>query len=142
MGYEYLIPFAAIPLRLIVGLVMMAHGYPKLLTKKGFKGHAKFLKQMGFKNPSPKFWAFCSAFAEFAGGLAILIGAFTRIGAALIAITMLVAVYVHKTKFNSVFVARENSYEYPLTLAAAAITLLLLGAGYYSVDIAFSLPFA
>ena len=141
MAYEYLIPFAAIPLRVIVGLVMMAHGRPKL-TKKGFKAHASFLRKMKFRNPSPKFWAFCSAFAEFFGGLAILIGAFTRIGAALIAINMLVAVYVHKTKFNSVFVAKENSYEYPLLIAAAAITLILLGAGALSVDMMYSLPFA
>jgi len=142
MVFENLIPFAAIPLRIALGIAMMYHGYPKILTKKGFKGYTKMMRSLKFKKPSPKFWAFASAFGEFFAGLAVFLGAFTRIGAALIAINMLIAVYVHIFKWKHPFDAREGGYEYALVLALAAIALVLLGGGYFSLDIAFSLPLA
>ncbi len=141
MAYEHLIPLAALPLRLILGIVMLYHGKPKL-TKKGFRAHVKLIRSLKWKKPSPKFWALCSTVAEFFGGLAVLLGAFTRIGAALIAVNMLVAVYAHKFKWGTGFDVRENGYEYALSLAAMAIALMLLGAGNYALDFLYNLPFA
>ena len=137
MAFEYLLPFTSLPLRIMLGIVFLYHGYPKMLTKKGFQGHVATVKQIGFWPAS--FWAFFSAFAEFFGGLLLLLGLFTRIGAALIVINMIVAFYAKKFVWGSKFNIINGGYEYDLV--AAALTLVLLGGGVYSLDALFSLPF-
>jgi putative oxidoreductase len=140
MAFEQFAAYADLPLRIMVGIVMLYHGYPKLLTAKGFRGHIQTVKSIGFRHAA--FWAFCSAFAEFAGGLGTLLGGFTRIAAVLVAINMLVAWYAKKFKWNSPFNIIHGGYEYDLVLVAAALTLALGGAGMYSLDAIYNLPFA
>lgn len=132
--------FADIPLRIMVGIVFLYHGYPKLLTAKGFKQHVQTVKSIGCR--PQVFWAFCSAFAEFAGGLALLLGGFTRIAGLLIALNMIVATYAKKVKWNLPFNIMQGGYEYDLVLIAAALSLVLNGAGMYSLDAMYHLPFA
>jgi len=138
MAFEQLAAFADLPLRIMLGIVFLYHGYPKMLTKNGFMEHVKVIKSIGFK--PPVFWAFCSAFAEFFGGLAVLLGGFTRVAAVLIAINMLVAWYAKKFVWKSPFNIIHGGYEYDLVLIAAALTLALLGAGPFSLDVIYSLP--
>ena len=140
MNVEQLALYADVPLRVMVGIVMLVHGYPKLLTAKGFKGHVQTVKGIGFR-PAVVFAA-CSAVAEFVGGAAILLGGFTRIAALLILINMLVAAYAKKFAWGSSFNIMQGGYEYDLVLAAAALTLALSGAGAYSLDALYALPFA
>jgi putative oxidoreductase len=140
MSLEQLALCADIPLRIMLGIVMLYHGYPKLRTAKGFAGHVQTAKGIGFRPAA--FWAFGSAVAEFLGGLAVLLGAFTRIGALLIVINMLVATYAKKFKWNSPFNIMQGGYEYDLILVAAALTLAFSGAGLYSLDAMYALPFA
>jgi len=115
-----IIQYAAIPLRIILGLIFIIHGYPKLF--KDFKGTAKFLGGLNFK--PAKFWAFILGFVEFFGGISILTGVFTRIFATLLIISMLVATYfnifVWKKKFS-------GGYEFDLLIIAGLLTLILLG---------------
>lgn len=131
--------YADLPLRIILGIVFLYHGYPKLMTAQGFKSHRQVVKSIGFRPAG--FWAFCSAVAEFLGGLAVLLGGFTRIAAVLIVINMLVATYAKTTKWKVPF-AGPNGYELDLTLVAAALSLALLGAGMYSLDAFYHLPYA
>jgi len=70
--------------------------------------------------------------AEFFGGLFILLGLLTRPAAAVLALTMIVAIAsVHLA--NGLFMA-NNGYEFGLALLAAAVSLLLSGSGKVSVD--------
>lgn len=140
MAFDQLAMIADLPLRIMLGIVFLYHGYPKLLTRQGFRGHVQTVKGIGFRPAG--FWAFCSAIAEFGGGLALLLGAFTRIGAALIMINMLVALYASVFLWGRKFSIIEQGYEYELVLIAAALTLVLAGAGPYSVDMAYGLPWA
>jgi putative oxidoreductase len=140
MAFEQLTAFADLPLRIMLGIVFLYHGYPKMLTAKGFKGHVQTVKSIGFRPAA--FWALCSAVAEFFGGLGLLFGAFTRIAAALIAINMFVALYASIFQWGRKFSIIEQGYEYELVLIAAALTLAFLGAGPYSLDVLYGLPFA
>lgn len=140
MVLEQLAQYADIPLRIALGIVFIYHGYPKMLTKRGFKEHTQTVKSIGFKPAG--FWAFCSAFAEFFGGIAVLIGAFTQIAAALIAINMLVALYASIFQWGRKFSIINQGYEYEIVLIAAALTLALMGAGQYSIDAFYKTPLA
>lgn len=118
--------FAPLILRLVFGLVFVAHGYPKLFT--GFSQTVGFFDSIGIK--PAKFWVFVVGFVEFFGGIALILGFATQIAALLIAINMLVAIWKVKAKQGFV-----NGYEFDLTLLAIALSLVLTGAGAYALDL-------
>ena len=70
--------------------------------------------------------------AEFFGGLALVLGLVVRPAAAVLAFTMVVAIFsVHWSKG---FFAAAGGYEFALALFTASLSLLFSGAGRYSVD--------
>lgn len=113
-------------LRIVVGIVFVAHGYQKLHmgfhAVAGFFGHADI--------PLPLVSAVIVTLVEFVGGILILTGLATRIGAALNAIDMLVAVFAVHWRHG--FFA-PMGVEFPLTLLAATICLVLAGGGCFSL---------
>lgn len=125
-AYDQLAPLF---LRFAIGVIFIAHGYPKLF--KNFSGTAQFFESVGLK--PAKFWVIIVGVSEFFGGLALIIGFLTQIAALLIAITMLVAmVYVKKIKFKKGLV---DGYEFDLILFAVALALLFLGPGAFAIDL-------
>jgi putative oxidoreductase len=124
---------ALLPLRLIAGLTLAAHGAQKLFGwfgGYGLSGTGAFFQESLGLTPGV-FWAFTAGAGEFFGGLMIAFGALTRVGAGLNAIAMAVAILlVHRTAFF----AGNNGMEYPLILLAIAVTLLIAGGGGASVD--------
>ena len=76
-------------------------------------------------------WMGAAAFSEFVGGILVLLGLLTRVGAFLIACVMLTAIIgVHWPNFF----ANNRGFEYPLALLAMALALLIAGGGQASVD--------
>jgi putative oxidoreductase len=70
--------------------------------------------------------------AEFFGGLALVIGLLVRPAAAVLAVTMLVAIVtVHVA--NGFFMS-NNGYEFALALMAISLAVLVEGAGKLSLD--------
>jgi putative oxidoreductase len=66
------------------------------------------------------------------GGLLVAFGLLTRVGAFFIACVMLTAVIgVHLPEG---FFASNRGYEYPLSLLAMAVALIIAGGGQASVD--------
>ena len=120
-----------LPLRLVVGLVFLAHGAQKLF-QFGLGGTAGFLGGLGV--PAPALAAVVVTAVELLGGLALILGAFTRIAALVLTVHILVAILlVHITA--GFFL--PNGYEFALTLLGATLMLLLTGAGAASVDARF-----
>ena len=123
-----------VPIRLALAAVMIAHGAQKVLGTFGGSGFNKFIAgttPFGFMRPA-WFWLAAAALSELVGGLLVGIGFLTRVGAFFIACTMLTAIAgVHWT---GGFFAANRGYEYPLSLLAMAIALLIAGGGQASVD--------
>jgi putative oxidoreductase len=114
-------------LRIVVGVVFLAHGYQKLF-KFGIHGVAGMFGHIGI--PLPLVFAVVVTLVEFVGGILLVTGLATRLPAALIAIDMLVAIFAVHIKhgfFNPMGV------EFPLTLLAASICLALTGGGAASL---------
>lgn len=124
----------ALPIRLGLGAVMIAHGAQKVLGSFGGSGFNAFISgntPFGFMKPT-WLWLAAAALSELVGGLLLVFGFLTRVGAFFIAATMLTAVVgVHWT---GGFFASNRGYEYPLTLLAMAIALMISGGGQASID--------
>ena len=116
-------------LRLIVGIVFVVHGGQKLFLM-GFGGVAGFLGSLGV--PAPGLFAVVVTLVELLGGLALILGLFTRVAAILIAIDMLVAILaVH---LPNGFLASNNGIEFPLVLLSSCVALAVAGPGEAAAD--------
>jgi len=119
-------------LRLPLGIVLAAHGAQKLFGwfgGYGLEGTAGWMESVGF---APGFlMALLAGSAEFFGGLLLSLGLLTRPAAFVAAFTMVMAMTVHVG--NGLFIS-NNGYEFALTLLAASLALVFLGAGSLSVD--------
>ena len=126
------------PVRLALAAVMIAHGAQKVLGTFNGPGFNAFISgntPFSFMRPA-WLWLSAAAFAEFVGGILIGLGILTRDGAFFVACTMLTAVVgVH---WNGGFFASNRGYEYPLSLLAMSLALLISGGGQASVDRALS----
>jgi putative oxidoreductase len=125
--------WAPLALRIPVGIVFVAHGAQKLFGAfggYGLEGTGQFMDSLGL---SPGYaMALLAGAAEFFGGLALLLGLLVRPASAVLAFTMLVAIFaVHADK--GLFMA-NNGYEFALTLLAASVALIISGGGKASLD--------
>ena len=135
LDYALAISAGLLALRLVLGLLLAAHGAQKLLGwfgGSGLAGTAGFLEQIGF-HPGRAF-ATVAALTEVVSGVLIAIGFLGPVGPALMLSTMIVAaVSVHWT--HGVF-ATTNGLEVPLLYGATALALAFTGPGLLSVDTA------
>jgi putative oxidoreductase len=118
-------PLGLLVLRVVVGIIMAAHGWQKI---HGGPSHfVQTVSGLGL----PGWMAYLTITAEFLGGILLIVGLGTRIAAAAILIDMLVA--ITKVHLHNGLLA-QGGYQFPLTLAAAAFALIFFGAGALSVD--------
>lgn len=119
--------------RLVVGLVMAAHGTQKLFGWFGGYGLNKtgeFFSHLGFQPGRP--FAAAAALTEIASGLLVALGFLGPIGPALMISVMTVAmITVH---WEHGLFASNNGIEVTLLYIAAAVGLALVGYGRYSAD--------
>jgi putative oxidoreductase len=131
-GFPHLAPYALVLLRLVVGVVFFLHGLPKW---SGLEGTAQFFASLGI--PAAGMMAPWVAFVESVGGMALVLGVFTRYAGILLAVDMVVAMLTFK--FPRVgFIASPNQpgvgAELDALLFAGALVLVAFGPGPFSVD--------
>lgn len=115
---------ALLILRVVLGIIMIYHGWPKL-TNLG--GTTESFTGMGI--PLPALAAIVATVAEFFGGLLMLAGVLTDVAGLLFAIDMLGAiVFVHAKNGFSV---GDGGVEWPLALLAMALAIALAGPGRF-----------
>jgi putative oxidoreductase len=135
-GEPSLLNVALLLVRLAIGAVFIGHGAQKLFGiwgGPGMAGFAGMLKHMGL--PQPMLFAYLAALAEFAGGLGLLTGTLARLAGAGIVVDMLVAIFQVHLK-NGLLGAGPGKpgFDFPLACLSGALTIVLLGAGRYSLD--------
>jgi putative oxidoreductase len=127
-----------LPIRLALAAVTIAHGSQKVLgtfNGPGFTTYISGNTPFSFMRPT-WFWLAAAAFSEFLGGLFVGLGFLTRVGAFFISCVMLTAIMgVH---LPGGFFAANRGYEFPMSVLAMALSLLIAGGGQASVDRALS----
>jgi putative oxidoreductase len=122
-------------LRVPIGIVFAAHGAQKLFGwfgGYGLSGTGEYMASIGLE---PGYlMALLAGSAEFFGGLALIAGLLVRPAAAVLAFTMVVAIFA--AHFAAGFFLANGGYEYGLVLLAASVSLLVSGAGAVSLDTA------
>jgi len=120
--------FGLLIVRIGLGLTfILIHGWPKL------SGGAPKWEQMGSTMRhfgitfAPVFWGFMDAFAEFFGGVSLLLGLFFRPMMLILAINMFVA-------FFGGIGGPWSGISYPLELFIVILGLFFIGPGKYSID--------
>jgi putative oxidoreductase len=132
------IDWAALLLRVAVGLIFIPHGFSKVFGTGGAAAFAQDIPAFGL----PAFLGYVAAYSEMFGALLLIAGLFTRLDALLLACTMLVAVFfvalpdaLHDPQRNtSLFFAAMHAIELPLSLLGASAAVAILGPGRYSLD--------
>lgn len=126
---EKLSDLAPLVLRVALGAVFAWHGYDKIFST-GLPGVTGFLGSLGL--PFPSLMAYILSYGEFIGGLLLIAGLFTHWIAKFDVIVAAVAFFtVHMSKGFSI---AAGGYEYIMLIFAASVSLLITGAGKYSLD--------
>lgn len=124
---------ASLVLRVPAGIIFAAHGAQKLFGAfggYGLQGTGQWMASIGLEPGN--LMALAAGSAEFFGGIALVLGLLTRPAAAVLAFTMLVAIFaVHAG--NGLFMS-NNGYEFGLALLVLSVSLVISGGGAYSVD--------
>lgn len=128
------INFAALLIRLFIGICFIIHGLGKLgLVGSGnMTGFEGWLKSLGV--PFAKLQARLAMIFEVVGGVLMTIGLFTRVGALLCFFTMIVAAFIGHKGGGYLITNNPPGNEYAINLAVILVVLVLIGPGIYSLD--------
>src|ERR1700689_1268405 len=114
-------------MRLVVGVIMVAHGYTKIIPTGALYNFSHMVVHMHL----PVWLGYVAAFTEFFGGMLLIVGLLTRVAAFMTAIDMAVAilkVHLHGGLLGS------NSFAFPLALFAICLMLVFTGCGWLGLD--------
>jgi len=128
-------------LRLAIGFGFMAHGWAKL--DRGPEAFAKLLTLLHV--PAPQVMAWISTLTELLGGFVLILGAFVSLAAIPLIGTMLVAmftIHIHYgySAVKTIGLTAQGplfgppGYEINLLYIAGLVSLIITGAGRFSID--------
>ncbi len=125
--YRAVDPFVWLIVRFAVGFNLLVHGWGKVV--KGPAAYVPGFVEHGFDNAIV--WVWADLGIEFVGGIALILGLFTRFFAAAATIEMAIifALYWHNG-----FSWLNRGYEYVLMWGLVLFAIALRGGGQYSVD--------
>jgi putative oxidoreductase len=126
--YGSLGEFAETLLRVVAGLALVTHGFPKILNPLG--GPVGLVESIGLFPGPAAFWAVLLSLTEFFGGILIAIGLLTRPAAFAATIVLLVTVYFHWILRSEGYAGAEKS----IIWAAVTFYFAIRGANSHSVD--------
>ncbi|HEY8865054.1 MAG TPA: DoxX family protein [Candidatus Dormibacteraeota bacterium] len=127
------ISFGLLILRLVIGLIVAAHGAQKLFgwwAGPGMSNWTLSVQRLRIRPAQP--WAWVAALAEFGGGLLLALGLLSPLGSLALVGAMSVAIAtVHLSKG---FWLSKGGYEFNLAIIGGAVALAFTGPGAYSLD--------
>lgn len=117
-------PYAALVLRLALGLMFLAHGLMKVIAF-GPAGTAGFFESLGL----PGALAYLTILAEILGGLCLILGVYARV-VAVVLIPILAGAWIFVHAANGwMFANPGGGWEYIAVLIAVSVAIALLGDG-------------
>ncbi len=123
---------AALLLRVILAVVMFAHGYNHVFNGGKLPGVAGWFASLGFR--APRLQAALASYTELGVAPLLLLGLLTPLGAAGVVGTMGVALVANHFR-NGFFIFRKGEgYEYVLMIAVVGVAVGALGGGRFSID--------
>jgi putative oxidoreductase len=120
-------PYAALVLRLSLGVMFLSHGLLKLLVFT-LPGTVQFFESVGIPGPL----AYVVTIAELGAGVLLILGLYTRWVALATIPILLGAASVHWGN-GWVFSGKGGGWEYPIFWAVTLFVQYLLGDGAYAL---------
>lgn len=128
MSQSSLDDFAKLLLRVVLGILILLHGWAKL--RHGIGGVEAMLAARGL----PAFIAWGAYVGEVLAPLLLILGVYTRLGAALVAVNMLFALLLaHSGHFGQFTAGGGWRLELQAMFLAASLAILMLGSGRYAL---------
>jgi putative oxidoreductase len=134
---------ASLVIRVLVGVLMIIHGYPKGFVKEARQQMIPMMQSVGV----PRAGFEVAAILEFFGGLFLLLGLLTRLIAIFFVIYMIATTTLYLTKLAYAPIpmgAFEQQYkqtkgylkgwELDTVIIASSVALMVLGGGVISLD--------
>jgi putative oxidoreductase len=119
-------------LRVILGIIFLAHGAQKLFGwfgGGGLAGTGDFMASIGLNPGVPM--AILSGTGETIGGILLLLGVLVPVAAVLLTVDMLVAIIFRTSKLGFI---NGGGVELNLLVLAAVAAVVLVGPGAYSLE--------
>ena len=126
-------------LRVVVGVVMLAHGYNHVFRGGKIAGTGRWFASLGMKPGWLHAWL--ASVVELASGVMLIAGLLTPVAAAGVVGVMLVAWIINHLR-NGFFIFRPGEgFEYVMTLCVCGLAIGALGPGEWSLDHALDIDF-
>lgn len=117
------VDYALLVVRLVIGVLMITHGWPKLM--RVLDGDFNFADPIGIGSKASLIF---TTLAEFGGSVLLIFGLFSRFAAGSLLFTMLVVIFI--VKWAEGLSAMESGLLYGITY----LTIFVLGPGKFSLD--------
>lgn len=120
-------PFAALLLRVSLGIMLIAHGLLLKVFTFGLSGTVGYFESIGY----PGFFAYLVILGEVGGGLALILGLWTRV-ISLLLVPILIGATLQHLGNGWLFSAPNGGWEFPAFWTLALVVQALLGDGKWS----------
>ena len=122
-------PYAILLMRVSLGVLFLSHGLLKVFVFT-LPGTAQFFGSVGL----PGFMAYPVTFLEVFGGIALLLGFYSRWVAIALFPVLLVATFQVHWANGWLFTNENGGWEFPAFFAIATLVQFLLGDGAYALS--------
>lgn len=123
-------PYAALLLRVTLGVAFLAHGLLLKVMTFGLAGTMGFFGSIGY----PPILGAVVAIAEVAAGIALLAGVWVR-AASLLAIPIMIGATIQHAGQGWLFSAPGGGWEFPAMWTVLLLVQAGLGAGAHAIDV-------
>jgi putative oxidoreductase len=128
-------PYAALLLRVSLGAMFLAHGLLLKVLTFTIPGTVGYFQSIGY----PGFFAYLVIAGEIGGGIALILGAYTRT-VSLLLLPILIGATLQHAGNGWVFSGNGGGWEFPAFWTVTLLVQALLGGGAYAWRPVFLLP--
>ena len=121
-------PYAALLLRVSLGILFLAHGLLLKVFTFTIPGTVGYFQSVGY----PGFFAYLVIAGEIAGGLALLLGVWTR-AISLLLLPIMIGATLQHIGGGWLFTNQGGGWEFPVFWTVALLVQALLGDGAFAL---------